>query len=262
MTNVNAPGQIAGAALACLKRSLAFGELDLGQLAILAGRARAKTVRAGQCVFAEGDPARAFFAVDDGELHLFRVSPIGGEKVFQILGADDLLAEAAMFLDPPVYPMTARAIRDSHLYVLPREALHALCDASPSFMRSLLGALSKRLHHAMDRIDHLTLNNAGQRLVVYLLDLRGRHKGNWIDIPVSFVMLAGQLGMTPETLSRLLQKFRQGGMISGNGRTLVLLDAEALCDSVDLPRSGIGVTHGGGDGSMVGCCNLGLGKPG
>ncbi|AAZ98546.1 Transcriptional Regulator, Crp/Fnr family [Thiobacillus denitrificans ATCC 25259] len=234
-----------------------FAGVDAGHLATLAQAARSRDARAGQLLFAEGDEARAFYLVAQGEVHLYRFSPQGEEKVFQMLGDGDLLAEAAMFLSPAVYPMTARAVRDSTLFAVPRQALLSLCAASPPLMLTLLSALARRLYQAMNRIDHLTLNNAGQRLVAYLLDLRRQQHGNWISIPVNFAVLAAQLGMTPETLSRLLQKFRQDGLLSGKGRTLVLLDADMLCEKVALPRQAMRPpSHIGGNPSMTGCCNL------
>ncbi len=257
MTIVNPPHAAEPELLSCLQRSPAFAGLSSAQLVRLTGGARVRSVRPGQSLFTEGEPARAFYALVEGEVHLFRFSPQGEEKVFQIAGPGDLLAEAAMFLAPPAYPMGARVVRDARLFAISREALLALCEDHPPVMLSLLSALSKRLYQAMNRIDHLTLNNAGQRLAAYLLELRRQQRGNWIDVPVNLAMLAAQLGMTPETLSRLLQKFRQDGLISGKGRTLVLLDAAALCEHVGLPVAHA-CTNGcaNAEASMVGCCSL------
>ncbi|MGQ0710811.1 MAG: Crp/Fnr family transcriptional regulator [Rhodoferax sp.] len=243
--------------LSLLHRASLFEGVEAGVLSLLAQAARPREVRAGQQIFAEGEPAQAFYAIARGQACLLRYSLQGEEKVHQLLGEGDLLAEAAMFLDPAVYPMTARATGDILLYAVPRQALLNACDASPALMRTLLCALSRRLYQAMNRIDHLSLNNAGQRLVAYLLELRRQSHGNWLDIPVSFAVLAGQLGMTPETLSRLLQKFRQDGLVSGKGRTVVLLDAEALRDKVSLLAPGLWSPAAmSSRTSMAGCCNL------
>lgn len=257
MTYVNPPKTTERTPLPHLQRAALFDGVDAAHLAALAEAAHARDVRAGQEIFAEGEDALAFYVIAQGEVHLFRFSPQGDEKVFQILGDGDLLAEAAMFLTPAVYPMTARAERDSMLFAVPREALLSLCESSPPLMLKLLAGLSRRLYQAMNRIDHLTMNNAGQRLVAYLLELRAQRHGNWIDIPVSLAVLAGQLGMAPETLSRLLQKFRQDGLISGKGRTLVLLDADALREKVALPPPGPRPPPAmGGNPAMTGCCHL------
>ena len=242
------------AALACLRRHPLFHVLAEAELAPLAAAARSRRIAAGQDIFAEDGDAQTFYAIVAGEVELYRASPQGDEKVFQILGAGDLLAEAAMFLEPARYPMNARAFHDTKLLAFPRRALVALCDASPRLLRTLLSALAKRLHEALNRIEHLSINNAGQRLVTYLLDLSRHQSGRWIDLPVGIAVLAGQLAMTPETLSRLLQKYRRDGLISGRGRTFVLLNVRGLCDRVGLPQP----DHSAAPSAppMVGCCSL------
>ena len=49
------------------------------------------------------------------------------------------------------------------------------------------------------------------------------------------IALARQLNIEPETLSRLLTKFRRNNLISVNGKECVILDPQALCEEVSLP---------------------------
>jgi CRP/FNR family transcriptional regulator, dissimilatory nitrate respiration regulator len=248
-------------ALACLRRAPLFDAVSDAALLPLAESGRMLRFAAGQEVFAHGCQAQSFFAVQTGEVHLYRPAWQGEEKLFQILNAGDLLAESAMFLQPPSYPLSARAHQESSLFTYTRSALLELCDAAPQLMKTLLFHQSHRLYQAVNRIDHLLHNNAGQRLVLYLLELRRDRGGHWldmpsnIDLPVNIAALAGQLTMTPETLSRLLQRFRQENWISGKGRTLILIDLAALCQHVGLPAPS---EHhiGAATPAMVGCCNL------
>ncbi|MBB4845286.1 CRP-like cAMP-binding protein [Paucibacter oligotrophus] len=246
--------------LSALRGCILFEGVDDAALERLAMTAQPLRLDSGQQVFASGDRAERFYALISGEVQLYRPSFGGEDILFQILGAGELLSEAAMFLVPSRYPLTARTSKETRLYAYSREALLALCDAAPGLMHTLLAALAKRLYQAVNRIENLSLNNAGQRLVSYLLQLH-RHQGaRWInmpvniDLPVNIAVLAGQLAMTPETLSRLLQKFRQQGLLSGKGRTLVLLDPAGLCDCVGLaPPEDVGEVMP----PMVGCCGLG-----
>jgi len=250
------------AILAWLGRVSQFKEADEEPLSLLAKASKALTLPCGRQVFASGEDAQSFYAIVAGEVQLYRLTLQGEEKLFQILSEGSLLAEAAMFLEPPRYPLTARISREARLLSFPRHSLLELCDQSPRVMRSLLEALSQRLYQAVDRIEHLSLNNAAQRLVAYMLDLSlSQHRvEDWSGSPVNIVLpvpisvLAGQLAMTPETLSRQLQRFRRVGLVSGRGRELVLQDITALCNLVSLPvPTGLdGIKHE----PMVGCCNL------
>lgn len=68
-------------------------------------------------------------------------------------------------------------------------------------------------------------------------------------------VLARQLDIAPETLSRQLHRFKQAGLISGQRREWVLIDAEGLCRAVNLPVS-VCDEAATMEGSMVGCCNF------
>lgn len=213
-----------------------------------------------QTLFEYESKADYFYWIESGEIHLLRPHWQGQDRLFQVLGAGDLLAESAMFLEPPRYPLSARAQSASRLLAFPRTTLLAVCDAQPQLMRRCLSEQAKRLYQAVNRIEHLSLNSAAQRLVSYLLELRRAQHQHWLDIPVNLDLpvniaaLAGQLAMTPETLSRLLQSFRQKEWISGRGRTLVLIDEVAMRQHVGLAPASFQSTMT--TPALLGCCNL------
>jgi len=49
-----------------------------------------------------------------------------------------------------------------------------------------------------------------------------------VELPVAKKELAAELSITPETLSRLLHRWRERGWIRVDGRTLALLDCKTL----------------------------------
>lgn len=244
-----------------IKQAHPFRDLQIDDLTSLVEGAVLKTYSAAHILFREGDAAKYFYLIDSGEIELFRWAPDGADKTYQLLGAGQLLAEVAMFSDPAAYPMNAQVTKKTKVYCLERSKLINLCLASPEFSLRLMSSMAKKLTQSMNRIDQLTMNNAGQRLVSYLLDLHALQHGQWLELPVSYSILAKQLAIAPETLSRLLQKFREQELISGKRRTLVMLDIDALCDSVGLPRLSQtdlpSYAHRApNEAMMVGCCNL------
>lgn len=96
--------------------------------------------------------------------------------------------------------------------------------------------MSNRIHHLMDTVNILTQVNANQRLVmrlaeIYRLQLKQEGK---VFLPVTKKLLATQLGMTPETLSRAIKKLKGDGFIVESGNQITLIDIPALCDFVGL----------------------------
>ena len=251
--------------LNCLKKAFLFQNVSREHLEKLLGGARQTSLKAGRTLFEYEQKATHFYLLKAGAIHTFRLSPDGDEKVFQVLRPGDLVAEAVMFMEPCVYPVYARAKKDSALIAMSRASLLSLCRESNDVSLKILSALSLRLYQNMNQIDQLTLSSAGQRLVSYLLEVK-RHQGaDAIRLPLSQAMLAARLNVTPETLSRLFQGFRKKALIAGRRGRIVLKDTDGLRRAVNLPvmnDAGLaGATPAQTDPrheySECGCCNLG-----
>ncbi|PKG39238.1 Crp/Fnr family transcriptional regulator [Psychromonas sp. Urea-02u-13] len=241
-----------------LQKSLLFKNFSMAEFYEIGRNAKLKSVKQGQHLFREGDSGHYFYFIKSGEISLYRYSPEGDEKVFQILSEGDTLAEAVMFMQPALYPVNAKAQTDCEVVVFPQQALVNYCHNNPNFMMQIMAAMSDKLYQAINRVDQLTLKNAGQRLVSYLLELSGAQKSEWLTLPVSYSVLAGQLNITPETLSRLFKRFRQAGVISGKREIVVLLDVEAMCKLTNLPYIVANKDLTANNEALEGCCNLSL----
>ena len=104
----------------------------------------------------------------------------------------------------------------------------------------MVGSLCGWLHSLLDRIEVLTIVSAGARLAHYLLRLQAREERGVLSVqlPVPKKDLAGELSITPETLSRLLARWRDRGLVRVEGARIELLDVQALEVLAD---------HGGGE---------------
>src|SRR5690606_7709813 len=178
-------------------------------------------------------------------INLYRPSYSGDRKIFRVVKDGDLLVETAMFLDPPEYPLSAQAVSNAACYRLPRANLLRVCRDSPEFSLAMLEGMAVRISQSLNRIDLLTVGNAAQRLVLYLLDVYLQQGSAWLTLPASQAVLSRQLNITPETLSRQLSAFRRAGLL-GESTTaqgehhapqmhVVLLDIPGLCKEVNLP---------------------------
>ncbi|MEJ2425288.1 MAG: cyclic nucleotide-binding domain-containing protein, partial [Candidatus Thiodiazotropha sp.] len=68
------------------------------------------TLKDGETLFETGDPANRFFLVIGGQIKLFRVSSNGDQKIIDIIQPGSTFAEALMFMEHPIYPVTAEAL--------------------------------------------------------------------------------------------------------------------------------------------------------
>jgi len=182
----------------------------------------------GEVIFSEGDDANGFFVLLSGRLKIFKLSPEGKEQILHFVEPGDPFAEVAMFAGSH-YPAHAEALKESRAIFFPRAAFEKLITRDPDLAMNMLAILSQRLKYFSRLVEDLSLKEGPQRLAAYLLYLAGTGNSNLtVDLSISKGQLASLLGTIPETLSRILNKMASQGIIEVKGRTMKLLNKDAL----------------------------------
>jgi CRP-like cAMP-binding protein len=201
-----------------------FGGTGRAQLAALARAAEARHAPQGTLVARRGERLPGLMVVRQGLVKL----TLGGdaERVLRLAGTGETFGEAALFLDRPL-PLDVTAVTDSALLVVPAGPLLALFDRDPRFARGLLASVCQRLQALVADFEAATAHGARERLAAYLGSLGGDTA--WLPAPKG--VIASRLGMTKETLSRLLRAFIDEGLIAVANREVRLLDRARLADA-------------------------------
>lgn len=189
----------------------------------------------GQTLFQEGTEGVGFFVVAQGQIKVFKVSIDGKEQILHILGPGDPLGEVPVFAGQ-TYPANAQAMSFSCLYFFPRLKLINLYRESPSLAMNMLSVLSRRLREFTILIENLSLKDIPQRLATYLLHQHAQKPiSSRIRLTVTKGVLSNILGTSQETLSRVLNKLAQEGLIEVQGKEISLID---ICRLQNLSRGG------------------------
>lgn len=183
-------------------------------------------------VFHEGSDADALFAVKAGFVKLVALSENGTEATLHILRPGDVFGELAV--TEPVRPFTAVAVTEAVLSVLPRKPLLHLLDSSPAFARSFLELLSKRLGQVEREFAGLLNAWPHHRLARELLHLAvdlgvETSDGTLIPLRLTHEDLSNLIGTTRETVTILLRKFEDMGVIRRRSRR-ILVDRPRLAE--------------------------------
>lgn len=215
-----------------LNQHYLFTSFTPEQLAQLAEHVRPLRLDADRMLFSHGDPADRFFLVLSGQVKLFRTTPDGQEKVMELMGAGRTFGEAIMFMEQQRYPVSAQALKESVLYAIPNQDYLQLLRQNPDACFRLLGDLSMRLHHRLNEVENLSLQNAAHRVARYLLKRLppGATDGATVQLDAPKQIIASQLGMKPETFSRVLAALVQQGAISVKGRQVSIDNLALLSD--------------------------------
>src|SRR3970282_1944595 len=110
----------------------------------------------------------------------------------------------------------------------PADPLISMIDTEPGFARAMLAAMSQRLHALVTDFEAATVHRANERLAAYLVSLVDPDGPSTAMLPASKTVIAARLGITKETLSRLLRRFAQEGMIAVGRRQITRPDGERL----------------------------------
>jgi CRP-like cAMP-binding protein len=169
-------------------------------------------VRPGDCLFRQGDPASAFFIVVDGWVKLYRLTLGGDEAIIHILTKGETVAEAVAFTGSR-YSATAEAVSNSRVVRIPADYLVRCIHEAPDIALAIIGATSQRLHRLVQEIEHLKAQSGIQRVAAFLASLCPPGAGpHTITLPYDKTLIAGRLGLKPESLSRAFAKLRRVGV--------------------------------------------------
>jgi CRP/FNR family transcriptional regulator, dissimilatory nitrate respiration regulator len=191
------------------------------RLAALARQAFVMQAPAGSAIVRRGERVPGLVVVAEG---LAKLALKGeSERVLRFAGPGETFGEAALVLGEPL-PIDAVAVTDTSLVVVPTVPLLALFDRDRRFARELLATLCQRLQAMIADFESATLHDAGERLAAYL----GSLGEQTVCLPAPKAVIASRLGMTKETLSRLLRTFMDRGLIEVAKREIRILDRARL----------------------------------
>lgn len=168
----------------------------------------------GDILFRQGDPADSFFVVLEGRVVLFLDPASDPAGIARIVGPGETFAEACV-CGIGAYPVTAEVLGSAGIVAIGREPLCRLLEQRFDLVLAMLGEMSFRVRGLVKQITDLKMKTAAQRLAVYLIELTNAEEGPAeIRLPYEKKLLASQLGMKPETLSRAFLKLQSVGVRS------------------------------------------------
>jgi CRP-like cAMP-binding protein len=210
--NQGVPAILDNDELVLVKGTALFGGLRDELLASVLKVSSVQEFSSGEILFVQGDEVSASYIVLEGWLKLYRLNQYGGEAVVNVFTRGQSFAEAAVFA-MEAYPVTAEAVTDARLIRIPQNQLLRHVKEDPEFACSMLASTSIHLQVLVRQIEQLKTNTATQRVARFLASLCPVSEGSCtIGLPYDKTLIAGRLGMKPESLSRAFAQLRNVGV--------------------------------------------------
>ncbi len=166
----------------------------------------------GETLFLQGEPAAAIHIVVEGWVKLYRISPNGTEAVVNVFTRGHSFGEAVALRDLD-YPVSAEAVTDCTVTQIPAATLIGIMRDEPGICMSILASTFQHLHELVQQIEQMKAQTGTQRVAEFLIELAPVETGSCVvTLPYDKVLIAGRLGMKPESLSRAFAKLRGVGV--------------------------------------------------
>ena len=194
---------------------------------------RKKPLQPREGVFFSGDPFTSIYAVRSGSIKSFCIDADGREQVTgfyfpgEIFGWDGLADEQ--------HQNTAIALETTSICEIPYEQLDNLGNSIPSVQKYVIKLLSREINADQRLIALLAGNSARQKLASLLLSISDRLAQQGLSstrlwLPMSRGEISNYLGLTVETVSRVLGHFQRRKYLTVNKKEIEILNKQALRD--------------------------------
>lgn len=201
--------------------------LDDGRRQALLHEAVQHSVAAGTIIFDQGEMPNFQLVVLAGSVQLFSRSSGRNEVLMDVVRASQLVIPAAVATGAP-YLMGARTPEASRFLMIQAAAFRAAVAQDPILAQAVIDSLAQQFRRMVRQTKNLKLRSVTERVGCYVLALSQRQGSpDRAILPYEKSLIASELGMTRESLSRALSALGKVG-IHVKGQTIFIHDAAKL----------------------------------
>jgi len=220
-----------GGCAACSGAAGLFATLDEAQLRQLDRVRVDRECRRGQVLFYQGEELAHLVCVRRGHVKLLKTDTLGREMVIRFLGPGEVAGFRPLLAGEPS-AAAAECVTDVACCLVPRSVFLEFVDHSRCFARHLLALLARELRESEDRWLARAAETAEGRVRRFLHQLCGREGATGVDVAVTVPKqeIARAADITPSTLSRILGRLAEAGLLRVEPRRLVVTAPRRLRD--------------------------------
>jgi len=198
---------------------------------------RGKPLQKNQHLYREGDNFESVYAVRSGTLKAYKTTDDGREQVTgfyfpgEILGMDGISNN--------VHASSALALETAAICEIPFTSLEKLSTSMPALQRHFFQLMSHEITEDQQLITLLSKNSADERVAALILSISTRNARRKLSatqfrLPMSRVDIGNYLGLTVETVSRVLGRMQKMELLRVDNKEIEILDAQGLRNMANL----------------------------
>lgn len=183
-----------------------------------------KLVKAGQSF-------HSLYAVRSGSFKSYISNKDGVEQITGFHFPGDIIGFDA--LKDQVHQSYSQALETAMVCELPYDTLDAVSERYPALRKQIMRFMSAEIKHDHDLMMLLSKRSAEERLLHFINDLSKRfdergYSAKQFNLSMTRNEIGNYLGLTVETISRLLTRFQKEGLIQVEGKLITISDFEGI----------------------------------
>lgn len=193
-----------------------------------------KNYQAKTLVFLKDKSLTHYFFVVKGLVAVYRQNSDGKRWIASLIGEGTFFPHMGFDQPTAVYPANAETLTECMLLVVSREDMARLMRDYPTLQEHLTQFLSEKNQELMTRCSDSLLESAAHRLAQLLRQLALQSEtpaeDGWylISDALTEENMADYIGVTQETVSRIMSRFYQDNKVKRAGRKKVYVNPEKL----------------------------------
>ena len=200
-----------------LKRIRLFNALTDEELCDISPKVILKEYKKNHVILREQDTNSFMYIIVQGKVKIYQVTDGGREMILSVHSSGEFFGEMSL-IDGKTDPATVAALEPSLIAVISRNEFYELLHSQKKVLENLLALLCTRLRESWKKIQMMNFNDASQRIKMLLLMLAedyGEKTDEGITLRIKLIHqnIADMAGLTRETVTRVLDKWKNSGEI-------------------------------------------------
>ena len=232
---------VAGHTVALLKKISLFSAVSDSEFRQITERVIFKQYKKNSVILREEMTSEVMYIILEGEVKVVRSLEEGKEIIVSMHSSGEFFGELSL-MDGKTTPATVIATKDSCTAMITKAEFFSLIFGQRKVMENFLQILCARLRDSISKIELLNFNSAAQRvkmLFMMMAETYGERTaaGTVLNIRLLHQDIADMVGLTRETVTRVLDRMKKSGEIELLNRKRIRLnpDFESISIANTIP---------------------------
>lgn len=175
-----------------------------------------------------GEAPEHLYVLLSGFIGFMVADPKGNDYAVDFLMPGQAFVLAAVLLDRP-YLLTCQILQDSRIVAIPAADFRRHFERDQSLAVATGRELSRNRSAAVVRVRELLVHSPMKRVAAFLAQLTDGSAGEvTVTLPCDRRILAGWLGVVPQSATRVFRQLEQDGLVKARGRQVTIASVERL----------------------------------